>query len=55
VAGAGSLPELIKITGAAASVLTIAGFTGPELGVQLSLGELGGEPGGRHGLTALGD
>jgi NADPH:quinone reductase-like Zn-dependent oxidoreductase len=51
VAGAGSLPELIVITGTAASVLTIADFTGPELGVRLSVGELGGEPDGRHGLT----
>lgn len=51
VAGAGSLPELIAITGTAASVLTIADFTGPELGVSLSLGEFAGEPDGRHGLT----
>lgn len=50
VAGAGSLPELIALTGTAASVLTIADFTGPGLGVRVSLGELGGEPGGRHGL-----
>ena len=33
VAGAGSLPELIAITGTAASVLTIADFSGPGLGV----------------------
>lgn len=51
VAGAGSLPELIALTGATASVLTIADFTAPELGVRISRGELGGEPGGRHGLT----
>ncbi|MFS8204089.1 NADP-dependent oxidoreductase [Streptomyces sp. CWNU-52B] len=49
-AGAGSLPELIAVTGTAASVLTIADFTGPELGVRVSVGELGGEPDGRHGL-----
>jgi NADPH:quinone reductase-like Zn-dependent oxidoreductase len=52
VAGAGSLPELIAIAGTPASVLTIADFTGPELGVRLSLGEIGGEPDGRHGLAA---
>jgi NADPH:quinone reductase-like Zn-dependent oxidoreductase len=50
VAGAGSLPELIAITGTAAAVLTIADFTGPKLAVRLSLGEFGGEPDGRHGL-----
>ena len=51
VAGAGALPELIAITGTATSVVTIADFTGPERGVRLSLGELGGQPDGRHGLT----
>lgn len=51
VAGAGSLPDLIAITGTAASVLTIADFTGPKLGVRVSLGEFGGEPDGRHGLA----
>ena len=51
VAGAGSLPELIAITGTAASVVTIADFGGPQLGVRLSLGDLGGEPNGRHGLA----
>jgi NADPH:quinone reductase-like Zn-dependent oxidoreductase len=50
-AGAGSLPDLIAITGAAGSVVTIADFTGPELGVRLSVGELGGQPDGRHGLA----
>jgi NADPH:quinone reductase-like Zn-dependent oxidoreductase len=50
-AGAGSLPELIAMTGTAASVLTIADFTGPELGVRLSLGAFGGEPDGCHGLA----
>lgn len=39
--GAGSLPEPI----------TIADFGGPRLGVRLSLGELGGQPDGRHGLA----
>jgi NADPH:quinone reductase-like Zn-dependent oxidoreductase len=51
VAGAGSLPELIAVTGSPESVLTISDFSGPELGVRLSLGELGGEPDGRHGLS----
>ncbi|MFC4121749.1 NADP-dependent oxidoreductase [Nonomuraea zeae] len=51
VAGAGSLPELIAITGTPAAVLTLADFGGPELGVGLSRGELAGEPGGRHGLA----
>lgn len=51
LAGAGSLPELIGITGTPESVLTIADFTGPKLGVRLSLGEFGGEPDGRHGLA----
>jgi NADPH:quinone reductase-like Zn-dependent oxidoreductase len=50
-AGAGSLAELVSITGAAASVVTIADFTGPKLGVRLSVGELGGQPDGRHGLA----
>ena len=50
-AGAGSLPELIAITGTAGSVVTIADFTGPRLGVRLSTGDLGGEPNGRHGLA----
>ncbi|WP_203885970.1 alcohol dehydrogenase catalytic domain-containing protein [Planotetraspora kaengkrachanensis] len=52
VAGAGSLPELITLTETAASVVTIADFTGPRLGVRLSLGEFGGEPSGHHGLAA---
>jgi NADPH:quinone reductase-like Zn-dependent oxidoreductase len=50
IAGADALPELIAITGTAESVLTIADFTGPEQGVRISLGELGGQPDGRHGL-----
>ncbi|MFC6083014.1 NADP-dependent oxidoreductase [Sphaerisporangium aureirubrum] len=50
VAGAGSLAELVAITGSAASVLTIADFTGRDLGVGISLGEFGGEPSGHHGL-----
>ena len=50
VAGADALPELIAITETATAVLTINDFTGPEQGVRLSLGELGGQPDGRHGL-----
>ena len=50
VAGAGSLPELIAITGTPDAVLTLADFTGPQHAVRLSVGELGGEPDGRHGL-----
>jgi NADPH:quinone reductase-like Zn-dependent oxidoreductase len=46
-----TLPELIAITGSAASVVTIADFNGPALGVRLSLGEFGGQPNGRHGLA----
>ncbi|MCO5993618.1 zinc-binding dehydrogenase [Actinoallomurus sp. WRP9H-5] len=52
VAGAGSLAELIAITGTASSVVTIADFTAPKLGARLSLGEFGGEPNGHHGLAA---
>jgi NADPH:quinone reductase-like Zn-dependent oxidoreductase len=51
VAGAGSLRDLVAITGTPESVLTIADFTGPQLGVGISRGELGGEPDGRHGLA----
>jgi NADPH:quinone reductase-like Zn-dependent oxidoreductase len=51
VAGAGSLAELIAITGTPESVVTIADFTGPQLGVRISTGDLGGQPNGRHGLA----
>jgi NADPH:quinone reductase-like Zn-dependent oxidoreductase len=50
-AGGGALAELIAITGAAESVVTIADFGAAQLGVRLSLGELGGQPNGRHGLA----
>ena len=50
IAGADALPELIAITETPATVLTIADFTAPKRGVRLSLGELGGQPDGRHGL-----
>jgi NADPH:quinone reductase-like Zn-dependent oxidoreductase len=46
IAGKGSLAELIQITGAPASVVTIADFAAPQHGVRLSTGE----PNGRHGL-----
>ncbi|HEX3591943.1 MAG TPA: NADP-dependent oxidoreductase [Pseudonocardiaceae bacterium] len=48
MAGAGSLPELVELT---RSVVTIADFDAPKLGVRLSMGELAGEPDGRHGLA----
>ena len=51
VAGAGSLDDLVAITGDAAAVITLADFTGPARGVRLSLGRYGGEPDGRHGLA----
>jgi NADPH:quinone reductase-like Zn-dependent oxidoreductase len=52
VAGVGALPELLAITGSATSVVTISDFTGADLGVRVSIGELGGQPTGRHGLAA---
>ncbi|MEV6635926.1 NADP-dependent oxidoreductase [Actinoplanes sp. NPDC051470] len=52
VAGAGSLPDLIALTGDPAAVLTLADFTAREHGVRLSMGRLAGEPDGRHGLSA---
>jgi NADPH:quinone reductase-like Zn-dependent oxidoreductase len=51
VAGAGSLADLITITGSPDSVVTIADFSAAELGVRLSRGDLAGEPDGRHGLA----
>jgi NADPH:quinone reductase-like Zn-dependent oxidoreductase len=51
VAGAGSLGELVAITGDTAQVVTLADFTGPARGVRLSLGQYGGQPDGRHGLA----
>jgi NADPH:quinone reductase-like Zn-dependent oxidoreductase len=52
VAGAGSLDDLLAITGDAAKMITLADFSGPARGVRLSLGRYGGEPDGRHGLAA---
>lgn len=51
IAGRGSLPELVALTGSAAAVVTLSDFTGPKTGVRLSTGDLGGEPNGRHGLA----
>ncbi|MFJ1768313.1 NADP-dependent oxidoreductase [Amycolatopsis sp. NPDC088138] len=51
VAGKGSLPELIELTGSPSTVVTLADFSGPEHGVRVSVGALGGQPDGRHGLA----
>lgn len=51
VAGAGSLDDLIALTGGPEAVVTLADFTGPGRGVRLSLGRYGGRPDGRHGLA----
>ncbi|WP_066361076.1 NADP-dependent oxidoreductase [Herbidospora mongoliensis] len=51
VAGAGSLDDLIKITGSPDNVVTLADFEGPSKGVRLSMGRLAGQPDGRHGLA----
>jgi len=50
VAGAGSLAELIELTGAASAVLTLADLGAAAFGVRLSMGRLAGEPDGAHGL-----
>ncbi|MEU6606660.1 NADP-dependent oxidoreductase [Streptomyces shenzhenensis] len=55
VAGAGSLDELISLTGGPQSVVTLADFTGPSREVRLSRGQFGGEPDGRHGLAVAAD
>ncbi|WP_344744724.1 zinc-binding dehydrogenase [Streptosporangium vulgare] len=52
VAGAGSLSELIELTGTADSVVTLADFGASAYGVRLSLGRFGGQPDGVHGLTS---
>jgi NADPH:quinone reductase-like Zn-dependent oxidoreductase len=52
VAGAGSLTELIELTGSPAAVVTLADFTAAEHGVRLTMGAMAGEPDGRHGLPA---
>lgn len=55
VAGAGSLPELISLTGDPSAVLTLADFTAASHGVRMSMGELAGEPHGHHGLRVAAD
>jgi NADPH:quinone reductase-like Zn-dependent oxidoreductase len=50
VAGRGSLPELIELAGSADHVVTIADFGASALGVRISMGELAGQPSGKHGL-----
>jgi NADPH:quinone reductase-like Zn-dependent oxidoreductase len=51
VAGHGSVPELIQLTGSPDSVVTIADFDAKVLGVQISIGEMGGQASGKHGLA----
>ncbi|MEH1163893.1 NADP-dependent oxidoreductase [Micromonospora sp. CPCC 205539] len=52
VAGAGSLTQLLELVGDPSAVVTLADFTAPAHGVRLSMGQLAGEPDGRHGLRA---
>jgi NADPH:quinone reductase-like Zn-dependent oxidoreductase len=52
IAGAGSIPELVELTGDTSAVLTLADFTAAQYGVRISMGQLKGEPDGRHGLPA---
>ncbi|MFI5914354.1 NADP-dependent oxidoreductase [Dactylosporangium sp. NPDC051541] len=54
VAGAGSVPALVAVTGSPAHVVTLADFTAAAHGVRLSMGSLAGEPSGAHGLQAVG-
>ncbi|WP_443078884.1 NADP-dependent oxidoreductase [Streptomyces sp. NBC_01497] len=51
VAGAGSLSELTDLAGTAHHVVTLADFGAPAHGVRLSLGRLGGQADGVHGLA----
>ena len=51
VAGQGSVPELVRITGDPDRVVTIADFGAPEHGVRLLHSGPGGGPDGRHGLA----
>ncbi|MES2170527.1 MAG: NADP-dependent oxidoreductase [Actinomycetota bacterium] len=55
VSGAGSLPQLVDLTGSADTVVTIADYTAAGLGVRMSGGELAGQPSGWHGLAAAAD
>lgn len=49
--GKGSLPELIAITGSEDAVITIADFSAAQHGVRISMGEMAGQPHGKHGLA----
>jgi NADPH:quinone reductase-like Zn-dependent oxidoreductase len=51
VAGAGSLADLVAVTGAPSRVLTIADFTAEQHGVRLSYSGSEGAVDGRHGLA----
>ena len=51
VAGAGSVPELVTITGDPDRVVTIADLSAAKHGVRLSHSGPGGGPDGRHGLA----
>ena len=51
VSGTGSLPELIELAGSPNAVVSIADFGAAQFGVRLSLGDLGGQRNGRHGLA----
>jgi NADPH:quinone reductase-like Zn-dependent oxidoreductase len=50
IAGRDSLRELIELTGSADTVVTIADFGASALGVRISVGEMGGQRSGTHGL-----
>ncbi|GIM92970.1 NADP-dependent oxidoreductase [Paractinoplanes toevensis] len=52
VAGAGSLAELVGLTGDPGAVVTLADFGASEHGVRLTMGAIAGEPDGRDGLEA---
>lgn len=51
IAGQNRLPGLVALTGDENSVVTITDFTAPAIGVRISVGELGGQPHGRHGFS----
>jgi NADPH:quinone reductase-like Zn-dependent oxidoreductase len=51
VSGRGNLADLIELTGTANAVVTIADFGAAALGVRISVGELGGQQSGQHGLA----
>lgn len=52
VVGAGSLGELVELAGTPDHVVTLADFGAASHGVRLSLGRLGGQPDGVHGLAS---